>query len=57
MTLSGLERFVKKQERLLCEPNGKEAARTSCVQPGTEKRTSGKAHGTGVNDTCLCVDL
>lgn len=57
MTLSGLERFVKKQERLLCEPNGKEAAKTSCVQPGAEKRTSGKTHGTGVSDACVCIDL
>lgn len=53
MTLSGLEHFVRKQERFLCEPNGKEAAKMSCVRTAAERRTSGKTHGTGVSETCL----
>lgn len=47
MSLCGLESFVKEQERLLCGPSGKETARHSCEQPGKDKRTSGKTHGTG----------
>lgn len=43
MSLSGLESFVKEQERLLCEPNGKETAKQSWEQ----QKTSGKTHGTG----------
>lgn len=43
MSLSGLESFVKEQERLLCEPNGKEAAKQSWEQ----QKTLGKTHGTG----------
>ncbi|XP_060912516.1 sorting nexin-19a isoform X1 [Labrus mixtus] len=46
MSLSGLENFVLEQERLLCEPSGKMTARQSCEQPGKDKKTSGKAHGT-----------
>lgn len=56
MTLSGLEHFVRKQERLLCEPNGKEAAKMSSVRTAAERRTSGRTHGTGVSETCLCID-
>lgn len=56
MTLSGLEHFVRKQERFLCEPNGKEAAKMSSVRTAAERRTSGKTHGTGVSETCLCID-
>lgn len=47
MSLSGLESFVKEQERLLCESNGKETAKQSCEQSGKDKKTSGKTHGTG----------
>lgn len=47
MSLSGLESFVKEQETLLCEQNGKERAKQSCERPGKDKRTSGKPHGTG----------
>lgn len=47
MSLSGLESFVEEQERLLCFPNGKETAKQSCDQPGKDKTTSGKSHGTG----------
>uniref|UniRef100_A0A665UAH6 Sorting nexin 19a n=1 Tax=Echeneis naucrates TaxID=173247 RepID=A0A665UAH6_ECHNA len=32
MTLSGLENFVKEQERFLCEQNGKETSKWSCEQ-------------------------
>ncbi|XP_042355418.1 sorting nexin-19-like isoform X2 [Plectropomus leopardus] len=57
MSLSGLESFVKGQERLLCEPNGKEAAKQSCEQPGKDKKTSGRSHGTdtAVADVALNI--
>ncbi|KAE8288168.1 Sorting nexin-19 [Larimichthys crocea] len=48
MTLSGLESFVKEQERLLCGSNGKEAAEQSCKRSRKDKTTSGKSHGAGV---------
>lgn len=41
-----MESFVKEQERLLCEQNGKEIGQQSSVHPGKDK-TSGKPHGTG----------
>ncbi|XP_070773883.1 sorting nexin-19a [Enoplosus armatus] len=55
MSLSGLEGFVKEQERLLCGP--KETAKQSCEQPGKDKRTSGKTHGTdtAVADVALNI--
>ncbi|XP_074467742.1 sorting nexin-19a isoform X1 [Sebastes fasciatus] len=57
MSLCGLESFVKEQERLLCGPSGKETARHSCEQPGKDKRTSGKTHGTdtAVADVALNI--
>lgn len=55
MTPSGLERFVRKQERLLCEPKSKEAVQKSSVQAAADRRTSAKTHGTGVSETCLCI--
>uniref|UniRef100_A0A8D0CXF3 Sorting nexin 19a n=2 Tax=Sander lucioperca TaxID=283035 RepID=A0A8D0CXF3_SANLU len=55
--MSGLESFVKEQERLLCGPNGKETAKQSCEQPGKDKKTSGKTHGTdtAVADVALNI--
>lgn len=47
MTLSGLESFVKEQERLLCGSNGKEAAEQSCERSRKDKTTLGKSHGAG----------
>ncbi|XP_044227511.1 sorting nexin-19a isoform X2 [Thunnus albacares] len=57
MSLSGLESFVVEQERLLCELNGKEAAKQRCGQSGKEKKTSGKNHGTdtAVADVALNI--
>lgn len=57
MSLSGLESFVKEQERLLCEQNGRETARSSCGHTGKDKRTSGKTHGTdtAVADVALNI--
>uniref|UniRef100_A0A4W6BV23 Sorting nexin 19a n=1 Tax=Lates calcarifer TaxID=8187 RepID=A0A4W6BV23_LATCA len=57
MSLSGLESFVKEQETLLCEQNGKERAKQSCERPGKDKRTSGKPHGTdtAVADVALNI--
>uniref|UniRef100_A0A3Q3MEV3 Sorting nexin 19a n=1 Tax=Mastacembelus armatus TaxID=205130 RepID=A0A3Q3MEV3_9TELE len=57
MSLSGLERFVKEQERLLCEKNGREVSTQSCEQPGKDKKTSGKTHGTdtAVADVALNI--
>ncbi|XP_078122296.1 sorting nexin-19a isoform X1 [Sander vitreus] len=57
MSMSGLESFVKEQERLLCGPNGKETAKQSCEQPGKDKKTSGKTHGadTAVADVALNI--
>uniref|UniRef100_A0A8C2XBX8 Sorting nexin 19a n=1 Tax=Cyclopterus lumpus TaxID=8103 RepID=A0A8C2XBX8_CYCLU len=55
MSLSGLESFVKEQERLLCEPNGKETAKQSREQPSTDKKTSGKPHDTAVADVALNI--
>uniref|UniRef100_A0A8C2XA50 Sorting nexin 19a n=1 Tax=Cyclopterus lumpus TaxID=8103 RepID=A0A8C2XA50_CYCLU len=57
MSLSGLESFVKEQERLLCEPNGKETAKQSREQPSTDKKTSGKPHGTGRYYLCVYIIL
>lgn len=47
MSLSGLESFVKEQERFLCGSNGKEAAEQSCERSGKDKKTSGKTHAAG----------
>ncbi|XP_049448718.1 sorting nexin-19a [Epinephelus fuscoguttatus] len=57
MSLSSLEGFVKQQERRLCESNGKETAKQSCEQPGKDKKTSGKSHGTdtAVADVALNI--
>ncbi|XP_068457196.1 sorting nexin-19a [Clinocottus analis] len=57
MSLSGLESFVTEQERLLCEPNGKETTKQSRGQPGTDKKTPGKPHGTdtAVADVALNI--
>lgn len=44
MSLSGLERFVKEQERLLSEPKGKETTRKSFKMPAKDKKSSGKTH-------------
>ncbi|XP_068572666.1 sorting nexin-19a [Cebidichthys violaceus] len=57
MSVSGLESFVKEQEILLCEPNGKETAKQSREQPGMDKKTSGKTHGTdtAVADVALNI--
>ncbi|XP_056267579.1 sorting nexin-19a [Pseudoliparis swirei] len=57
MSLSVLESFVKEQERLLCEPNGKETAKQSREPPGTDKKTSGKPPGTdtAVADVALNI--
>ncbi|KAK5858366.1 hypothetical protein PBY51_002512 [Eleginops maclovinus] len=57
MSLSGLERFVQEQERLLCGLNGKEAARQKFEQPGKDRNTSGKSHGTdtAVADVALNI--
>ncbi|XP_070699788.1 sorting nexin-19a [Pempheris klunzingeri] len=57
MSPSGLESFVKEQERLLCEPNGKESAKRSCEQPAKDRMTSGKTHGTdtAVADVALNI--
>ncbi|KAM6983946.1 sorting nexin-19a [Tautogolabrus adspersus] len=57
MSLSGLENFVLEQERLLCEPSGNKTARQSCEQPGKDKKTSGKTHGTdtAVADVALNI--
>ncbi|KAM9729677.1 sorting nexin-19a isoform 1-T2 [Menidia menidia] len=46
MSLSGLESFVKEQERLLFVPKVTGAAEHVCEPHGKDKRTSGKAHGT-----------
>lgn len=46
MTVSDLERFVDQQERRLCEPNGKKAARQSCHKSSKEKE-AGKTQVTG----------
>ncbi|KAF7667384.1 hypothetical protein LDENG_00066910 [Lucifuga dentata] len=59
MTLSGLESFVKEQERLLSKSNGKESveAKPKTEQPGKDKTTSGKSHGTdtAVADVALNI--
>ncbi|XP_045896864.1 sorting nexin-19a [Micropterus dolomieu] len=57
MSLSGLESFVTEQERLLCGPNRKETSRQSCEQPGKDRKTSGKTHGTdtAVADVALNI--
>uniref|UniRef100_UPI0037E73D9D sorting nexin-19a n=1 Tax=Semicossyphus pulcher TaxID=241346 RepID=UPI0037E73D9D len=57
MSLSGLENFVREQERLLCEPCGNKTSRQSCEQAGKDKKTSGKAHGTdtAVADVALNI--
>lgn len=47
MSLSGLERFVQEQEKLLCELNGRQSTKQSFEQPVRDKKTSGKTHGTG----------
>ncbi|XP_047463173.1 sorting nexin-19a isoform X2 [Mugil cephalus] len=47
MSLSGLESFVREQERLLCGLNGKETDKESGKQQGKNRKTSGKTHGTG----------
>lgn len=54
MSLSGLESFIKEQERLLQGPTGKENGETkrSYVQPGKDKKASGKPRGTGR----ICLD-
>nr|XP_046267499.1 sorting nexin-19a [Scatophagus argus] len=57
MTLSGLETFVREQERLLCGSNRKKTVKQSCELPGRDKKTSGKAHGadTAVADVALNI--
>ncbi|CAG02880.1 unnamed protein product, partial [Tetraodon nigroviridis] len=57
MTVSDLERFVEQQERRLCEPNGKKAARQSCDQSSKEKKEAGKTQGTdtAVADVALNI--
>uniref|UniRef100_A0A7N6C1B2 Sorting nexin 19a n=1 Tax=Anabas testudineus TaxID=64144 RepID=A0A7N6C1B2_ANATE len=53
MSLSGLESFVKEQERLLCEESGREAAKRSSEHAGRDK----KSHGTdtAVADVALNI--
>ncbi|KAM7374223.1 hypothetical protein PAMP_006895 [Pampus punctatissimus] len=56
MSLSGLESFVKEQERLLCELNGKEAAKQRCGQSGKDKKTSDTAVAdVALNILCLLM--
>ncbi|KAM3868989.1 sorting nexin-19a [Diretmus argenteus] len=59
LSLSGLERFIERQERLLCRPSGRETmeARRSCAQPGKDRNTSGKTRGTdtAVADVALNI--
>ncbi|KAM4619789.1 sorting nexin-19a [Polymixia lowei] len=59
LSLSGLESFVKEQERLLCEPSEKETRgiKQSCEQPGKDRKTSGKTRGTdtAVADVALNI--
>ena len=47
MSLPGLEGFIKEQERLLFGLNPTGAAEQIRELQGKDKRTSGKAHGTG----------
>nr|XP_057942195.1 sorting nexin-19a isoform X2 [Doryrhamphus excisus] len=56
MSLSRLESFVLEQERLLCEPQGRETAKQSETS-SAEKTTSGKTHGTdtAVADVALNI--
>ncbi|XP_076607087.1 sorting nexin-19a [Chaetodon auriga] len=57
MSLSGLESFVKEQERLLCGPNGKETSKQSRELLRKDKKTPGKTHGTdtAVADVALNI--
>ncbi|XP_029029078.1 sorting nexin-19a [Betta splendens] len=53
MSMSGLESFIKEQERLMCEENGKDVVTRSCERP----KTPGKTHGTdtAVADVALNI--
>ncbi|KAM8898106.1 sorting nexin-19a isoform 4-T8 [Spinachia spinachia] len=57
MSLSGLESFVKEQEVLLCEPEGKETSKRSWVKPGMDRKMLGKTQGTdtAVADVALNI--
>nr|XP_040037202.1 sorting nexin-19a isoform X3 [Gasterosteus aculeatus aculeatus] len=57
MSLSGLESFVKEQEILSCERNGKETSKRSWVKPGMDRKTLGKTHSTdtAVADVALNI--
>ncbi|XP_068600426.1 sorting nexin-19a [Brachionichthys hirsutus] len=57
MSLSGLEGFVMEQERLLSEPNGKDAAEQSFDRSSRDKKASVKTHGTdtAVADVALNI--
>ncbi|XP_041864961.1 sorting nexin-19a isoform X2 [Melanotaenia boesemani] len=57
MPLSGLESFVREQERLLYGLNSTETAKQSCGPQAKDKRMSGKSHGTdtAVADVALNI--
>lgn len=47
MSMSGLESFIKEQERLMCEGKGRDVATRGCEHPSSDKKTPGKTYGTG----------
>lgn len=46
-SLSGLESFIREQERLLCGSNGIEKAKRSCELHSNDNKMTGKTLGTG----------
>ncbi|XP_069572514.1 sorting nexin-19a [Brachyistius frenatus] len=57
ISMSGLESFVREQEKRLCGLEGKETAKQNCEQQGKDKKTSGKTHvtDTAVADVALNI--
>ncbi|KAM6907789.1 sorting nexin-19a [Xenentodon cancila] len=57
MSLSGLERFIREQERLLCEPSVTEKAKQSRELQRKDNKLPGKTHGTdtAVADVALNI--